>query len=93
MPTLILSPRQTEDGQRLWRAAGRLGWRVERLPSWHIPADLRAAPEPVVYAEALMAPTLAEAVGLTLPSRPRTGCRRCRRSTGSGRSGSRPWGK
>lgn len=25
MPTLILTPRQTEDSQALWRAAGRLG--------------------------------------------------------------------
>lgn len=70
MPTLILGPRQTEDGQRLWRAAGRLGWRVERLAGWRVPDDLRAVPEPVVYAEALMAPTVAAAFGLTLSEPP-----------------------
>ena len=26
MPTLILTPRHTDDSQALWRAAGRLGW-------------------------------------------------------------------
>ena len=30
MPTLILTPRHTDDAQALWRAAGRLGWRIER---------------------------------------------------------------
>ena len=69
-PTLILSPRHTEDSQRLWRAAGRLGWRVERLASWHVPDDLRAVAEPVVYVEALMAPTLAAALGVTLTEPP-----------------------
>lgn len=66
MPTLILSPRHTEDSQRLWRTAGRLGWRVERLASWRIPDDLLTVPEPVLYVEALMAPTLAGPLGLTL---------------------------
>jgi ATP-grasp domain, R2K clade family 2 len=66
MPTLILSPRHTEDSQRLWRAAGRLGWKTERLASWRIPDDLRNVPEPVVYVEALMAPTLAEEFGIKL---------------------------
>ncbi len=70
MPTLILSPRHTEDSQRLWRAAGRLGWRTERLTSWRIPLDLRAVPEPVIYVEALMAPTLAEEFGVTLVEPP-----------------------
>lgn len=70
MPTLILGPRHTEDGQRLWRAAGELGWRTERLASWRIPDDLRGVPEPVVYAEALFAPTLAAELGLTLSEPP-----------------------
>jgi hypothetical protein len=30
MPTLILTPRFTDDAQALWRAAQRLGWNVER---------------------------------------------------------------
>ena len=70
MPTLILSPRQTEDGQRLWRAASQLGWRVERLASWRIPDDFIDLPEPVLYAEALFAPTLAESLGITLAEPP-----------------------
>jgi hypothetical protein len=70
MPTLILSPRQTEDSQRLWRAAGQLGWSVERLASWRIPDDLLTAAEPVLYVEALMAPTLAEKLHLRLAEPP-----------------------
>jgi hypothetical protein len=66
MPTLILSPRYTEDSQRLWRAAGQLGWKTERLTSWRISPDVRAVPDPVVYVEALMAPTLAVEFGITL---------------------------
>lgn len=70
MPTLVLSPRHTEDSQRLWRAAGRLGWRTERLTSWRIPPDLRSVPEPVIYVEALMAPSMAEEFGITLVEPP-----------------------
>jgi hypothetical protein len=66
MPTLILSSRYTEDAQRLWQAAIRRGWTVERLHNWRIPAHLRGVREPVLYLEALMAPTLAEEFGLTL---------------------------
>jgi hypothetical protein len=70
MPTLILTPRYTEDAQALWRAAGRIGWRVERLTSWRIPDDLRSVPDPVLYVEALMGPTLAEQLGLRLVEPP-----------------------
>jgi hypothetical protein len=66
MPTLILTPRFTDDAQALWRAAGRLGWGVERLTTWRVPDELRAAPEPVLYLEALFGPTLAEQFGLRL---------------------------
>lgn len=66
MPTLILTPRFTEDSQALWRAAGRLGWAAERLSSWRVPETLRSAPEPVLYLEALFGPTLAEQFGLRL---------------------------
>ncbi len=66
VPTLILTPRFTEDSQALWRAAGRLGWGVERLATWRIPDDLRAVAEPVLYLEALFGPTLAEQLGLRL---------------------------
>jgi hypothetical protein len=50
----------------LWRAAIQRGWNVERVHGWHIPDHLRNVQEPVLYLEALMAPTLAEAFGLTL---------------------------
>jgi hypothetical protein len=66
VPTLILSSRYTEDSQRLWRAAIQRGWKVERIHGWRIPDHLRRVQEPVLYLEALMAPTLAEAFGLTL---------------------------
>ena len=66
MPTLILTPRFTEDAQALWRAAGRLGWRVERLTRWQVPDELRTAPEPVLYLEALLGPSLAEQFGIRL---------------------------
>jgi hypothetical protein len=66
MPTLILTPRFTEDAQALWRAAGRLGWEVQRLTNWRVPDELRSVPEPVLYLETLFGPTLAEQFGLRL---------------------------
>jgi hypothetical protein len=66
MPTLILTPRFSSDSQALWRAAGQLGWGVERLSSWRVPDELRSVPEPVLYLEALFGPTLAEQFGLRL---------------------------
>lgn len=66
MPTLILTPRYTADAQALWRAAGHLGWDVQRLTSWRVPDELRSASEPVLYLEGLLGPTLAEQFGLRL---------------------------
>jgi hypothetical protein len=66
VPTLILSSRYTEDSQRLWQAAIQRGWAVERIYNWRIPAHLRGVRTPVLYLEALMAPTIAEEFGLTL---------------------------
>ncbi len=66
MPTLILTPRFTDDAQALWRAAGRLGWGIERLTSWRVPEELRYVPEPVLYLEGMFGPTLAEQFGLQL---------------------------
>lgn len=68
MPTLILTPRQSEDTQTLWKAAARLGWRTERLGAWRIPEHLRELEEPVLYAEALFAPEFASQLGLELLS-------------------------
>ena len=39
-PLLLLPPRMSEDSVKLWRAAGRLGWGVERLATWRLPFDL-----------------------------------------------------
>lgn len=66
MPTLILTPRFTEDSQRLWRAAGQVGWNVERLTSWRVPEHLLTVPEPVLYLETLFGPTLAARFGLRM---------------------------
>jgi hypothetical protein len=66
MPTLILTPRFTEDSQSLWKAAASMGWKVERLASWRIPEQFRQLPDPVLYCEALFGPTLAEQLGLKL---------------------------
>ena len=66
VPTLILTPRYSEDAHALWRAARRLGWQVVRLSTWHIPAHLLTVAEPVVYLEALFGPMLGEQLGLQL---------------------------
>jgi hypothetical protein len=66
MPTLILTPRFTDDAQALWRAANRLGWEVERLTSWRAPEGLRNVTDPVLYLEGLFGPALAEQFGLRL---------------------------
>ncbi|MBD2182722.1 ATP-grasp domain-containing protein [Planktothrix sp. FACHB-1355] len=66
MPTLILTPRYTEDSQALWRAANRLGWRVQRLINWRLPDELKLVCEPVLYVEALMTEMIAEQLGLRL---------------------------
>lgn len=65
-PTLVLTSRYTDDAQRLWLAAIRKGWAVERLQGWRVPDHLRTAAHPVLYVEALMAPRIAEELGLTL---------------------------
>lgn len=70
MPTLIFTPRHTEDTQALWRAAIRLGWRTERLAGWRVPEPLQTLADPVLYGEALFGPSLAEQLGLTLLSPP-----------------------
>lgn len=42
------------------------GWCVERLTSWRVSDELRVVSEPVLYLEALMAPTIAAQFGLVL---------------------------
>lgn len=70
IPTLLLSSRYTEDSQRLWQAAIRRGWNVERIHGWRVPDHIASVQQPVVYLEALMAYPIAEQLGLTLLSTP-----------------------
>lgn len=66
MPTLILTPRYTDDAQLLWNAANQMGWDVVRLTSWKLSKELKSIQEPVLYVEALFAQTLAEEFGIKL---------------------------
>ncbi len=65
MPTLILSPRYSDDSITLRRAAIDLGWDVMRLASWRCPEDFEPE-EPVLHAEPLFNTAVAEHLGLTL---------------------------
>jgi hypothetical protein len=65
MPTLILSPRYSEDSIKLRRAAIALGWDVMRLDSWRCPDDFDPD-EPVLFAEPLFNQAVAEQLGLTV---------------------------
>jgi hypothetical protein len=64
MPTLLLTPRQTEDAQALWRGCVDLGWHVHRVQGWKVPevdgADI------AVYAEPLLATHIAQTLRLEL---------------------------
>jgi hypothetical protein len=64
MPTLILTPRFTEDSQLLWKAAIQLGWDIERLTNWNIPDSLLTLKDPIFYLEGLMAQALAYKFGI-----------------------------
>jgi ATP-grasp domain, R2K clade family 2 len=70
MPTLVFTPRYTEDSQALWKAAGALGWKTERLTSWRVPEHLKGLAGPVLYGEALFGPALAEQLGIVLTNPP-----------------------
>src|SRR5438270_5083787 len=65
MPTLILSPRYSDDSIKLRRAAIALGWDVMRLAGWRCPEDFEPD-EPVLFAEPLFDAAVAEQLGLTL---------------------------
>jgi hypothetical protein len=70
MPTLVLTPRHTEDSQALWKAAAGCGWSVERLNGWHVPEHLKAKKDLALYIEALFGQTIAEQLGLQLVDPP-----------------------
>ncbi|SIO17357.1 protein of unknown function [Singulisphaera sp. GP187] len=65
MPTLILSPRYSDDSIKLRRAAIALGWDVMRLASWRCPEDFEPE-EPVLFAEPLFNTAVAESLGLSV---------------------------
>ena len=65
MPTLILSPRYSDDSIALRRAAIALGWDVMRLASWRCPDDFEPE-DPVLHAEPLFNTAVAEQLGLTV---------------------------
>ncbi len=65
MPTLILSPRYSDDSIALRREALALGWDVTRLASWRCPEDFQ--PEaPALYGEPLFTTAVSEQLGLTV---------------------------
>ena len=63
MPTLILSPRYTDDSIAIRAAAIRRGWRVMRLPNWRAPEGLEVE-EATVYGEPLFVAAIAEPLDL-----------------------------
>ena len=69
MPTLILSPRYSDDSITLRRSAIGLGWDVMRLASWRCPEDFEPE-EPVLHGEPLFNTAVAEQLGLTLVEPP-----------------------
>ena len=64
MPTLLLTPRQTEDAQSLWRGSVSLGWHVHRVHGWKVPE--MDATDAAVYAEPLLATHIARTLGMEL---------------------------
>jgi len=68
MPTLLLSARQTDDAQLLWRACIALNWEVVRVQSWRVPVI--KAKDLAVYGEPLFAHHVAQTLGLKLQEPP-----------------------
>jgi hypothetical protein len=65
MPTLILSPRYSDDSIKLRRAAIDFGWDVMRLAGWRCPEDFEPE-EPILFAEPLFNQAVAEELGLAV---------------------------
>jgi hypothetical protein len=65
MPTLILSPRYSDDSITLRRAAISLDWDVMRLAGWRPSEDFESE-EPVLYGEPLFNAAVAEQLALTV---------------------------
>lgn len=62
--TLLISWRNTEDNQLIWRAAIRRGWSVERVRGIRVPEV--EADRILVYIESLFAPAMASQIGIKL---------------------------
>ncbi len=68
-PTLILSPRYSDDSIKPRRAAVAFGWGVMRLASWRCPEDFEPE-EPVLFAEPLFNEAVAQQLGLEVVKPP-----------------------
>ena len=68
MPTLLLSARQTDDAQLLWRACIAAKWDVVRVHGWQVPS--LAASDVAIYGEPLFAQYVARTLGLQLVEPP-----------------------
>jgi ATP-grasp domain, R2K clade family 2 len=64
MATLLLSARQTDDAQKLWRACIAEKWEVVRVHGWRVP-DISSS-DVAVYGEPLFAHHVAQTLGLQL---------------------------
>jgi ATP-grasp domain, R2K clade family 2 len=64
MPTLLLSARQTDDAQKLWRACIAEKWEVVRVHGWRVPEI--SSKDVAVYGEPLFAHHVAQSLGLRL---------------------------
>jgi hypothetical protein len=69
MPTLVLSPRYTDDSRTLRTAAVAAGWGVERLGGWRAPGRLRDR-DPVLYGEPLFVEVIAAQLDLAMLDAP-----------------------
>jgi hypothetical protein len=69
VPTLVLSPRYTEDSKVLRLAAGRAGWKAERLGGWRAPAHLRGQ-DVALYGEPTFVEVIAAQLGVALIDAP-----------------------
>lgn len=68
MPALLLSARQTDDAQLLWRACVALGWQVVRVNGWRV-SQIEAT-DLTVYGEPLFARLVAQTLRLQLHEPP-----------------------
>jgi hypothetical protein len=65
MPTLVLSPRYSDDSIVLWRAAVGRGWSVERPTTWRLDSSIPVA-DVVLYGEPLFVESICQQLDLKL---------------------------